>query len=190
LTLTNYFAVVGPHTAWPPGRGRTVHEISDATRNTIVLMEMASRGTPWTKPKDLMFDEALALLTDPHPRGAVHRHDRGHGFFCKIDKRSGLHVAFADGTVRFLALPLSPSLATALLTADGGEPIDEREFNRVSLSQLDYGKIYAFATFVLLSLLPVYRLVKPSARRRSEQHAATDPIANDASAAPAGSGTY
>jgi hypothetical protein len=73
-------------------------------------------------------------------------------------------VAFADGSVRFLALPLSPSLATALLTADGGEIIDDRAFDRASLPQLDYGKIYSLATFVALSLLPAGRLL----RRRSK----------------------
>lgn len=157
---TSYFAVVGPHAAWPLDRGRPIHEISDGTRNTILLVEMAGRGTPWSKPEDLTFDEAVALLTDPPLAATVHRHERRHGFFYKVDERPGLHVAFADGSVRFLALPLSTSLATALLTADGGEIVNESEFDRASLPQLDFGRIYALTTFVALSLLPVWYLVR------------------------------
>jgi prepilin-type processing-associated H-X9-DG protein len=157
---TNYFAIVDPRSAWHPDRRRRLRDFTDGPRNTIMLIECAGRNTPWSKPEDLTFAEALALLTTPTPDATMHRHRSSYGFFYKVDDRPGLNVAFADGSVRFLALPLSTSLATALLTADGGELVDERELDRATLPQLDCGKIYALATFIALSLLPGVRWMK------------------------------
>jgi prepilin-type processing-associated H-X9-DG protein len=159
---TNYFAIVDSRiaTAWSPRRGRRLSDFKDGPRETILLIECAGRNTPWSKPEDLTFAEALALLTNPTPDATMHRHRSSYGFFYKVDERPGLNVAFADGSVRFLALPLSTSLATALLTAAGGEIVDESELHRVTLPQLDYGKIYALATFIALSLLPGVRWVE------------------------------
>jgi hypothetical protein len=106
----------------------------------------------------LTFDEALQLLTSASAGPAGHVRYRITSFFYKSDERPVRVVAFADGKCRFLSLPLSNELATALLTADGSEPVDEREFSQVTEPQLDYAKCYAFAAFVLLAVLPGRRL--------------------------------
>lgn len=158
-TMANYLAIVGPQTVWPPDHEYPLDDIKDGASKTILLIEVAGRNTPWAKPEDLSFDEAVRLLTSPSAGSTVHVNYRTTGFFYKSDERPGLHVAFADGTVRFLALPLSKQLASALLTVDGGESIDEGEFSQATEPQLDYAKCYAFAAFVLLALWPGRRMI-------------------------------
>lgn len=82
---------------------------------------------------------------------------------------SGIHVAMADGTVRFLALPLPKELAVALLTVDGGESDTHNLLDDYSRPQLDTGKFYAMCVFIVLSLLPTAFL-----RRRRFKPSGTD----------------
>jgi prepilin-type processing-associated H-X9-DG protein len=79
-----------------------------------------------------------------------------HGYFYK--QSWAVNAAFLDGHVRFLHLPLSRELATALLTVDGGEEIDEAVFDQ-GVAELAYAKCYAFAAFVTLALWPGVRLM-------------------------------
>jgi type II secretory pathway pseudopilin PulG len=157
---TNYFGVVGNHAAWAPDRGRRLDDFQDDRATTILLLEVADRNTPWSKPEDLSFDEALALLTDPPPGATTHDYDGRLSYFDRSAVVPGMHVAFADGSICFLHLPLSREFASALLTIDGGETIDEREFDRVTQPQLDYAKIYGHAVFALLAFLPASRLIR------------------------------
>jgi hypothetical protein len=163
---TNYFAIVGPNTAWPGGRGRKISEITDGTSQTILLMEAAEKGIPWAQPKDLSFDEAVELLSSKH--GAAHlRFGRG-GYFEKgfEGATTGIHIVMANGQIWYIASPIPKDLAIALLTVDGGEPIDMAAFERLTAPRLDYARCYAFGTFVLLIVLPGLRKLW---QRRSEQ---------------------
>jgi hypothetical protein len=154
----NYFAVVGPRTVWSVDRERALSDIKDDRARTILLLEAYGLDIPWIEPRDLTFDEAVAILTGKSQAAAKHSRFRDSGFFYMPPPLPGASIAFADGSTRFMALPISKELATALLTVDGGEKIDEREFKRLTQPQLDYSRCYAFATFVLLALLPLVRL--------------------------------
>ncbi len=154
---TTYFAVVGPHAAFLPNRGRAWSEFKDARSQTILVIEAAERKTPWLKPEDLSFDEAVTLLTAPRDDDAVHFALANGGLFHRDNQGPLVNVLFADGRVGAISLPISKELATALLTIDGGETIDERELSRAIERQLDYGKCYAFAMFVALSVAPALR---------------------------------
>jgi hypothetical protein len=125
-----------------------------------MVLEAPGRSTPWLKPNDLTYDEALDLLTSRPPEGMGHVSEHSPGFFYKRERSPVIHAAFADGQVRAIELPLSRGLAKALLTIDGGEAVDEQEFYTSTHPQLDYAKIYAFTAFVLLALLPAGRLVR------------------------------
>jgi len=161
---TNYFAVVSPRTAWPPDRPRKLSEITDGPSKTILLIDAAERSLKWTQPKDLAFEEALELLTSTSQ--SVHMVVSREGFFYKTAASSSVcNVVFADGSARSLRIPLPEELAIAMLTVDGGEKIDEADFDRVTQPQLDYRKIYAFSMFVLMVLLPLMKL----RRNRSQQ---------------------
>jgi prepilin-type processing-associated H-X9-DG protein len=144
---TNYFAVVGPQTAWPPDGGRTLGEITDGLADTILLIEAGDRGINWAEPRDLSFDEAVELLTSPTRQGVGHVVN--HGFFYKPGHV--LNVAFADGSVDWLHLPLDRELAVALLTVNGGEP---EARGQAAAPKLDYAKCYVFGLFVFLAVLP------------------------------------
>jgi prepilin-type processing-associated H-X9-DG protein len=153
---TDYFAVVGEQTMWPPGRGRKISEVSDGTSNTILFIEAPHKRIPWAKPEDLSFDEAVELLTNP-PKGEHFGHELDEGFFYKRSK--GINVAFVDGSVQLLRLPLAKEDAVALLTVDGGE-ISDRQTRRLKNPELDYARIYSLTLFLLLSLLPLAKLIK------------------------------
>jgi hypothetical protein len=139
---TDYFAVVGEHTAWPSGRGRTKAEFQDNLSSTILVIEAPHRRVHWAEPADMTFDEAVKFLTEPlADRIMLHELDRG--FFTKPGWI--INAVFADAQVRQLALPLPRDVAVALLTADGSEAIDETKVMALGEAELDYGKIYAFA---------------------------------------------
>jgi hypothetical protein len=157
---TNYFAIVDERTMWD-GRGLGKHR--DRPGQTIMLIEAASLNVPWAEPGDLTFDEALAILKGHAPTQVVHIERPGPGFFEKGygQNREGVHVAFANGEVGFVPVPISTELATAMLTANGGEAIKQSEIEQFLMPQTDYGKVYAFVVFVILALLPgVVRVVR------------------------------
>jgi hypothetical protein len=147
---TNYFAVVGPQTAWPPTGPRGMSQFKDGADQTILLIEAYDRKTEWAKPDDLTFDEAVDLLTGPIDTEHSHHHD--HGFFYK--PTYGRSVLFADGRVTFFNGPLDRTLAQALLSVSGGEKIDASVLDEATRPQLDYAKCYGVAVFVILTLLP------------------------------------
>ncbi len=154
----HYFAIVGERTMWPPDRGRKVSEITDGTANTILLIEAPHKPIPWAKPEDLSFDEAVELLTSPPTE------DYGHavrsGFFYKPVR--GINVAFADGSAQWIEVPISKAAAEALLTVDGGEPINPDNLTVHHRPKLNYARIYSLSVFVLLSISPVFNLRKRS----------------------------
>jgi serine/threonine protein kinase len=77
----------------------------DGSSGTLLIVEAAS-AVPWTKPQDLDFDPSK-----PPPRVA--------GLY-----KDGLAAAFADGSVRFLTRDLDDETILALITRNGGEPVE------------------------------------------------------------------
>ncbi len=149
VTLTHYFAVVGPQTAWPPDRGLVRSEIVDDGDRTILLLEVPNRDVPWTKPEDLTFDEAVEYLTQTPP----------------VPAHSGksVNVLFANGDYASLSLPLLHDVAVALLTINGGETIDPHALEPRPESALDgisTRTLAALAAFVTLAILPVVGVIR------------------------------
>jgi len=158
---TNYFAVVDAKTPWPPDRARKLSEIRDGLSPTIMLIDVPNRSAPWGKPEDLTLDEALDLLTsDPEEIGATHSFQ--YSFFRRSQR--GVNVAFCDGSVVAVPLPLSEEDALSLLTADGGERVDRTKLLQAKPGELDYGRIYAAALLALMLLLPPLWMAVRSAR--------------------------
>jgi hypothetical protein len=162
---TNYFAIVGPQTAWPRNRGRQLKEITDGLEETILLIESAGRSVTWAEPRDLSFDEALALLTKSSS-SAGHIGGQGEGYFYQSwsSTRRVINVAFANGEVKGLTVPMPRTLATALLTADSGDKVDFDELRRHWEPQLNYGKIVGLAAFVILAMWPARRRLQIRSR--------------------------
>ena len=167
----SYFAVVGPNTAWE-AMSTTSGEFADDPGETLLLVEVLDKGVPWSEPVDLTFDEAVKFLTSPAgPQNYLHDRPGTKGFFDRpipawtAENYVGINVALADGSTRYLSLPVSKDLATALLTPNGGEVLSEHDLKVLWDREFDYSKIYAFAVFVILTLLPAARLIK---KRRAE----------------------
>lgn len=153
VAQTNYFAITGTQTAWGDGSElRKLRDITDGTSNTILLVEAADRGVHWAEPKDLSFDEAMKLLTTPVPFSVSDGHLVDHGYFYKPGFVR--HVALCDGSCRALQVPIPREAAIALLTANRGEAIDQAWLENYSRPQLDYGRVWGFALFVVIALLP------------------------------------
>lgn len=107
---TYYQVFVSPPAAGPMGalfgqpQGRKLLEILDGTSNTLLFAE-AGIPVAWTKPDDLAYEPGKPL-----PRlGALFP--------------DGFHVAFADGAVLFLRMPIDEKLLRAMITPAGGEKL-------------------------------------------------------------------
>jgi prepilin-type processing-associated H-X9-DG protein len=143
---TSYFAVVGPQTVWPPNRGLQLNEITDRRDQTILLLEASGLEVPWGKPQDLSYDEAVSILTSEPDDRVAHI--------------GGVNAAFADGSVRFLPVPMNRKMAEALLTARGGERIDWSTFERDARPQSDPVNRYPLIAFAIVALWPARRALR------------------------------
>jgi prepilin-type processing-associated H-X9-DG protein len=155
---TNYFMVAGPGTA----AGKHLASIRDGAANTILVIEASGLDRNWMEPGDLTIDEAVELLTTK-PRSG-HRHVSDGFLTTKYYETSQRNVAFCDGHVEFMGQLKDASLARALLTADGGEPIpedlEEIYVPPTSTTVVKWGRVWGLSVFVILSLLPATRLLR------------------------------
>lgn len=103
---TSIFAAYGSGLMFEKKSGVSIglRDITDGTSNTIAIVE-AKRNIPWTKPEEIEFDATAAKLPEL-------------GFVPE-----GAQVGFGDGSVRFLARSIDPSLFNKLLTRAGGEVV-------------------------------------------------------------------
>jgi hypothetical protein len=70
----HYVAIVGEQTAWPPGPGVAIRDISDGLWGTAVLVEVGGLDIHWAEPRDMTYEQALDLLTGAasHQEEVVH----------------------------------------------------------------------------------------------------------------------
>jgi hypothetical protein len=109
--MASYLAIAGPETVFPPDRVVHTSDIRDGESQTILLIEIGSSRTPWTKPEDLQ----LEFAADPK------RITSAQGWGAR-------HILFADGKVRIVSTATDPKVWRALLTIAGGESIDDDDF--------------------------------------------------------------
>jgi prepilin-type processing-associated H-X9-DG protein len=104
--LTGYQVVVGPRTLFT-GKpvGTPIATVTDGVSNTVMVAE-SSNLVPWTKPEDLSLQSSDPML------GMGSKHP------------GGLNATMADGAVRFLKNTISAQALKALVTRNGGEPIN------------------------------------------------------------------
>src|SRR5262249_31837336 len=135
---------------------------------TIMVIEAHGQNTSWANPSDLTFDEAVQLLASKSATKDPHFYQPSGGLFSQMFGKygEGLHVAMADGTIHFLALPLPKDLAAALLTVDGNEGDLHNQLEYYTRPQIDVGKCYGFGVFVLISLLPAIPLLRRKYKHR------------------------
>lgn len=111
--LANYVAITGPHTVFEGTGSLAVKMIPDGTSSTLMIAETSNRSVHWMQPDDISVDEFIADLQQTEsPNYAVHL-------------GGGLHVGFADGSMRFIRSNTLIEILRAICTIDGGEKIPD-----------------------------------------------------------------
>jgi len=105
---TYYQVFVGPSAAFEDKTTFTFASFTDGTSETILVIE-AAEPVPWTKPEDLPFAPGQPL---PELGGL---------------SKFGTQATFADGSVHFIPRDTDEKIIRALITRNGGEPIDADE---------------------------------------------------------------
>ena len=122
-TQTTYLAVTGPGTAWPDDRGSTLNEFTDGPDNTILLVELANSRIDWMEPRDITLKEALGSAEEGKASVPRSTHSQGGRYFFRDTPIAGFAL-FADGYIRVLYDRLPPKDLAALLSKNGGEPVN------------------------------------------------------------------
>lgn len=151
--ITSYLAVTGPQCVWKDGPPRKLADITDDHSQTIALIDVGRSDINWKQPRDLTFDEAIELLTAPVEPQTFTGHVDVDGIFLKPSYY--YNVAMVDRGVCRLRVPLDRSTAEALLTANGGETIDDALLERLGQPELRYDRICGAILFAVLALAPV-----------------------------------
>lgn len=122
---TAFAGVVGPNTFFAEdGHSRRFPDFTDGTSSTLAIVEACGANIVWTEPRDLRLSEIEIGVNRP---GATRGTSRGLISSCHPHRRGG-HVAFVDGSVRFISEDVDPELLAKLLTINGAEvaPLNER----------------------------------------------------------------
>lgn len=104
---TTYVVPYGKETAFFGETGTKLSDIHDGTSNTLMAVEVVpQRAVVWTKPEDWQVEL-------DNPLAGVQRADRDHFTAVTI-----------DGAAHAMPSDISPKTLRALLTKDGGDPIE------------------------------------------------------------------
>jgi hypothetical protein len=120
--LTRFQVFVGPGTAFERD-GLTWADFPDGLGNTLLVAESAN-PVPWAKPVDLAYspDQPLPSLACPYTKPVK--------LFCyTIGYRPGFAGCFADGKTRFVPHSAGEAIIRALITRNGGEPVEPARFD-------------------------------------------------------------
>jgi Protein of unknown function (DUF1559) len=110
---TVYLAPAGPGMIFAGPQGMSFVKITDGTSNTILIVEANdAHAVTWTQPDDYKPEKQ-------DPAAPLRRKDT-----------NGFHVVLADASVRMIPNVVDGELLWALLTAAGGETIDQQKFGQ------------------------------------------------------------
>ena len=157
---TSYLAVTGPKCVWNDGPPRKLSDITDDHSRTIMLIDVGRSDINWKEPRDLTFEEAVELLTAPVDPQSFTGHVDVDGIFLKPSYY--YNVATVDRGVCRLHVPLDHDTAEALLTANGGEELDDELLDNLGQGELRYDLVYGLILFAVLAIVPVV----PTVRRK------------------------
>jgi len=132
-TFTDYAAITGEEAIFQPdvvtmtsaddfpdcltaGKQISFASVTDGTSNTMLFATLdPARKIPWTKPEDIVLDDAFPGIGKPAGIGAIHPVEGGH---------HAALVAFADGSVQTLTDSVDSDTLREFLTRAGGELVD------------------------------------------------------------------
>ena len=109
--LTQYVAVVGTETIFPPDRSVHLDAIADGTEHTLLVAELHRECVHWMAPHDVGPGAFALALMDWEEKGKNHP--------------GGTQIALADGSSRFVPETIDRETLSALCTVNGGEKISD-----------------------------------------------------------------
>ena len=107
---THYAVPVGAKTMFPPERAVSIREITDGTSNTIMVVETHGSNLNWMAPVDVTVGVGMP---EAQPVSFSSNH------------LGGIHIALADGSVRFLSSKVPSETLDRLLMPDDGRVVGE-----------------------------------------------------------------
>ncbi len=113
---SNYVLLTGKGTLFPKGGPLSPQNVPDGVENTLLVVETQNTKREWTRPGDIDISKLNPRIgsigTDTiggtHPGGAT--------------------AVFADEQPAWLADDLAPELLNAIISPNGGEPIDPADY--------------------------------------------------------------
>lgn len=107
---TNYVAMVGPNTLFPPDRGVKMFEVTDGTANTIAVIETKNVQGSWAAP----IDPDLSTMSFTVGSGQGQIDDVFPG---------GRNVLMTDASVRFVGDSMAAQMWQWLFTRNDGQSV-------------------------------------------------------------------
>lgn len=109
--IPNYFAIVGPQTAWPEHCALTLSDkhITDGTSNTVHLIESVDTGITWLEPRDLNYADLKNGGYHSNPRPSLRHTEK-------------MRFLFVDGSFQKVTRDLREKSFRAICTPAGGRP--------------------------------------------------------------------
>jgi hypothetical protein len=173
-TATSYLAVVGSQAAWQRNKTTRLKEIAahGLSASTVLLIETTDSGISWTEPKDFSLDDIDKLAGDkskPIIRGLHSRWEYHNGYFYQRMPQ-GVHVALADGTVRYLPGNCLTADKLKTLLAVGG--CTEQNIKRLSREEnvpFNWAHCIGLPAWFVSGSLLIFMAVR--GRKKAKKHA-------------------
>lgn len=109
---TDYLVITGPGTLFEDGRDMRMSACTDGPANTILAVEVLKSGVHWAEPRDLDIRTMILKINGGGAKG-----------ICS-PWPGGAHVAFADGSVRFLDDKTLEANLRAMISRNGDELVN------------------------------------------------------------------
>lgn len=112
----SYVLITGKKTLFPPSGPLGPSDVSDGTSSTLLLVDKLNAATEWTNPVDVDIAKLNPMIGASGANAIGGEHD------------DGATAVFADGTPAWLPEDLDPILLKAIISPNGGEPIDPNDY--------------------------------------------------------------
>lgn len=130
--ITDFFAVVGPDTAWPEHGSSTFKDLKDGTSQTILLIQIPDTDIVWSEPVDVHFDGTKLTLRGMPIEWPRQSRLRRTDWFWQTNINESL-VLYADGSVGRIRSEASFDQLIPAITSNNSDSFDRSMLKQPSL---------------------------------------------------------